>query len=555
MRYIWLNNRCRRVTTFKEGQLQATLNPDIKVGTCRERELAALSTTGALVRGPMRLFATADFADTTGAAAPKDIVFMDCPFPIFDRVIVDDGGERSVGSFIYGPDDGADLQKRIIAEIRRLAKQGTTLMVCNFANPNLVLAYKSILADLDITKPRDYIYTYKSPGNDSSIYQLVIVPGRHVDMTAVPTTIRAIFDAVAGTENFHTPRMEFSAIATAVPTWTNDAVAATRSRQHVLGRREWGWWVEGGEAVAELVGRGGVDGEEDVQGRLPGGAGCRRAAAGVVGLTEVRQDGGFEVAGTGVAGQHEGLLIGIGGLVEVLQVVVGVADAVPGVGLGAVVVGVDESECASAVVQRLGVVAALGVTPADGVERGRLFAGVAGGLSTRQRVLGVVQRPFDLVSLVVQVGQGVVHHRLSDQVAGLLVQSQRLAEVGVGLGVAAEQQARVREPATGERLGSRVPQGGRGRQRDLPRGGEVRPVTLKLHVESAAQASCQAGVASPDSAARPSTASRLVRSTVNQARGSLNRSTPVSGGGSPSGSTLGRRKGLTSRSAATAVCR
>ncbi len=69
---------------------------------------------------------------------------------------------------------------------------------------------------------------------------------------------------------------------------------------------------------------------EDGQGLLPGVAGRRMVADRLVGVAEVGEDGCFDVPVAEVPGQVEGVLVAGDGLDVVAQVVVGVAEAVPG---------------------------------------------------------------------------------------------------------------------------------------------------------------------------------------------------------------------------------
>lgn len=164
-----------------------------------------------MVTQPLRFFYHADFADTARKAAPNDVVVMDCPFPKFTWTLPRTPGELICKpSHTYGPEDGAPLQQRILDEVKRLVEQGTTVLLCNFANPDLIQAYAKVLEGFGIENTEDYIYTYKSPGNDSSVYQLVIFPGYEVDMTDVPATSRTIWDGVTGNSNFSPATLELS---------------------------------------------------------------------------------------------------------------------------------------------------------------------------------------------------------------------------------------------------------------------------------------------------------------------------------------------------------
>src|SRR2546421_4903531 len=88
--------------------------------------------------------------------------------------------------------------------------------------------------------------------------------------------------------------------------------------------------VKAGEFGADLGGVGVVHFVEDGQGLLPGVAGGLRVAGGVVGVAEVGEGVGLVVAVAGVPDQSEGVLVAGDGLGVLAEVVVGVAQAVPG---------------------------------------------------------------------------------------------------------------------------------------------------------------------------------------------------------------------------------
>jgi site-specific DNA-adenine methylase len=203
MRYIWLVNRCLRQTSVKGGRLKGKVNVEINVFGVQTREKRTLPNVVRLVRTANRHFIVADFANTAAHAQGTDVVFFDCPFPEFSRMMPsEDGGLLSTPSNTYGLDGDKALQSRIIEVAQGLATAGTTVLLCNFANPDLVLAYHELLSSTGVQHPRDYIFTYKSPSSDTTVYQLAIVPGVGVDMSALAMLLRRSIELVTGKSNF-----------------------------------------------------------------------------------------------------------------------------------------------------------------------------------------------------------------------------------------------------------------------------------------------------------------------------------------------------------------
>ena len=199
--YIWLVNRCVHGTTVNpQGVLHAQLNPKVKPFDVEERERATLAKVSREVRHANRSFCFGDFALTTSTASAQDVVFMDCPFPTFSVTIPKGDKLVSVASGVYGLDTAGDLQQRILDEVWRLVLQGTTVLLCNYANPDLVLAYGKLLSECGLT-PRQFIYTYKSPTQDT-VYQLVLFPGVGTDQRQAPTFIRNVANFLAGDPSF-----------------------------------------------------------------------------------------------------------------------------------------------------------------------------------------------------------------------------------------------------------------------------------------------------------------------------------------------------------------
>jgi site-specific DNA-adenine methylase len=199
--YIWLVNRCMHGTTVNPGGVvHAQLNPRVRPYDVQGRERAALKHVRREVRRANRSFCLGDFALTTSTAAPQDVVFMDCPFPAFSVTIPKGEQLVSVASGVYGLDTAGDLQTRIIDEVGRLMMQGTTVLLCNYANPDLVLAYGRMLAKCGY-EPRQFIYTYKSPTQDT-VYQLVLFPGWGGHHRQTPSLIRAVANVLARDPGF-----------------------------------------------------------------------------------------------------------------------------------------------------------------------------------------------------------------------------------------------------------------------------------------------------------------------------------------------------------------
>ncbi|MFJ3793154.1 hypothetical protein [Kitasatospora sp. NPDC090091] len=187
--YIWLVNRCHRGSKLTErGGVQATLHPDAwqRLADIRAREVVTLTAIADLLGTVgMEDFACRDFRTTCDLAAPSDIVFMDCPFPKFTNAVPggfvtnpETFGTVSAGTYGTG-NDGSAFQTAIVDAARELVQRGTTVLLCNFANPGLVQAYARLLGPLPGgAAPRHYTYTYRSPTTTSEAYQLTVLPGR-----------------------------------------------------------------------------------------------------------------------------------------------------------------------------------------------------------------------------------------------------------------------------------------------------------------------------------------------------------------------------------------
>jgi hypothetical protein len=149
--------------------------------------------------------------------------------------------------------------------------------------------------------------------------------------------------------------------------------------------------IQFAEFRADMLGVGVVEVDQDGQCKLPGVAGGVEVAGDVVGLAEVGEKGGLVVAVV-LPGQVDGVLVAGDGLVVLAEVVVGVADAVPGNGLPvAVAEFLVQGEGLLAGGEGLPVIAELSVEPAAVVEGSGLPRPVTGGLEQVERQPGVVE--------------------------------------------------------------------------------------------------------------------------------------------------------------------
>lgn len=203
--YIWLVNRCLRTSSLNpQGGINARRNTDLDLARVRQREGATIEAVRAGMGQVRMSYAERDFAQTCALAGASDIVFMDCPFPKFSNRVPDPTPQRpetfgSATANTYGTgDDGAALQTRIVQEAARLTAQGTTVILCNFANPGLVLAYRGLMTGIAPDQQRDFVYTYRSPSTQSEAYQITILPGSNVDFSGLPQQIWNNWASVGG---------------------------------------------------------------------------------------------------------------------------------------------------------------------------------------------------------------------------------------------------------------------------------------------------------------------------------------------------------------------
>ncbi|MFF0411302.1 hypothetical protein ACFYUY_12730 [Kitasatospora sp. NPDC004745] len=220
-KYIWLVNRCVHGTKLTDtGGLVGTprgLSED-QLDELRERERARLGAVVAQVLAVDFSVEWQDFRLTCAEAEPTDVVVMDCPFPAF-TTLVPPLGHPSPETFhaqaahTYGVgDDGAALQKAILEAAAALVAKGTTVILCNFANPGLIRAYSELVQNGVATEDLKYFtYTYRSPSTTSEAYQLTILPGLgNANVTRVPTTLLPAWLACGGDDvaqqEFFVPR-------------------------------------------------------------------------------------------------------------------------------------------------------------------------------------------------------------------------------------------------------------------------------------------------------------------------------------------------------------
>src|SRR6185437_2022392 len=136
-----------------------------------------------------------------------------------------------------------------------------------------------------------------------------------------------------------------------------------------------------------------VEPAEDVERPHPRAPGSAPFADGVVEVTEAAESGRLAVQVAGGAEQEDRVLVAPGGFLVAVKAQVDVAEAVPGVGLGAEIAQLaDDGERLLAVGERLVVVAQLGIVPADVVERTGLPFPAARGLIVPEALEGVLQR-------------------------------------------------------------------------------------------------------------------------------------------------------------------
>jgi site-specific DNA-adenine methylase len=220
MSYIYVVNRCVHGSKLTAGNgVQASMRTGLnnaKLKAIRGHEYETLTAVLDMVgKLGATTFACQDFEVTCDLAEPTDVVFMDCPFPNFTKAIPKPGAKNpestSVTANTYGVgDDGAELQTRIVNVTRKLINQGTTVILCNFANPGLIRAYSDMLwGDTGIPQKfrRWFTYTYCSPARTSEAYLLTILPGRgKLQVNDVPNYLHVMWQrCAADDDNFGEP--------------------------------------------------------------------------------------------------------------------------------------------------------------------------------------------------------------------------------------------------------------------------------------------------------------------------------------------------------------
>jgi site-specific DNA-adenine methylase len=209
--YIYLVNRCTRGSKLNSlGGVTVTMDKAkmARLASIRDSETKALTACVGVLGSLPCSFSCCDFAITCADAEPADLVIMDCPFPDFSytvpKILPQPGTEPSLLSLqqagTYGTgDDGSALQVKIVEQIKKLTGRGTTVLVCNFANPELVLAYRHLIATPGgEAAKQSYVFTYKSPSTTSEAYQFAVIPGRGVDLDLTMQEILKIWHGWGG---------------------------------------------------------------------------------------------------------------------------------------------------------------------------------------------------------------------------------------------------------------------------------------------------------------------------------------------------------------------
>ena len=209
--YIYLVNRCTRGSKLNNlGGVTVTMDKAklTRLASIRASESKALTACVGTLSSLKCSFGHRDFADTCAEAEPTDLVIMDCPFPDFSYTVPNTlpqpgtepslQGLQQAGTYGTG-DDGSSLQIKIVQQIKNLTSQGTTVLVCNFANPELVLAYRHLIATPGGEGGKQsYVFTYKSPSTTSEAYQLAVIPGNGLNLDLTMQEILKIWGEWGG---------------------------------------------------------------------------------------------------------------------------------------------------------------------------------------------------------------------------------------------------------------------------------------------------------------------------------------------------------------------
>ena len=207
--YIYLNNRCVNQSTYNlgKGTFSATFDPNKKgrLDEIRASEWNALCRASRLVSLSNLQFCHADFAVTTQSAGLGDLVIYDCPFPEF-RIAIPSALEDDIELFTsgkshlftspllaledckkqcgmkggghYGGDEGGDLQLRILEDAVAKVQKGSSVVICNYATPTLLVWYRKLSIALYHDVPP--IILFKRPQKDDQLYCLVVWPSDRV---------------------------------------------------------------------------------------------------------------------------------------------------------------------------------------------------------------------------------------------------------------------------------------------------------------------------------------------------------------------------------------
>ncbi|MET7424013.1 hypothetical protein [Dactylosporangium sp. NPDC005555] len=281
-KYIWLVNRCTRGTKLApNGGLVANLKPDAvaRALDIRRRETRTLAALLDVLEQIDFDVEHRDFQVTCASATRQDIVFMDCPFPQFSLEIPGVGepcpeGFGTTAANTYGTPggDGPGFQTTIVNTALQLVRQGTTVIMCNFANPGLIIAYANLIGnDLAHAGRRPLIYTYRSPSTRNEAYQLTILPGagnRQVELC--PNDVRDVWLSAGGDD------YKANEFFQASPHWTPADNQHQQRFDQAERRRQ--------AAEPTYVFVDDVDDEEDYS-----------DAAGVIDLSELQDGGSVEV--------------------------------------------------------------------------------------------------------------------------------------------------------------------------------------------------------------------------------------------------------------------
>src|ERR1700733_9763908 len=224
-----------------------------------------------------------------------------------------------------------------------------------------------------------------------------------------------------------------------------------------------------GVGVAQVV--------EDVQGQAPGVVGPLRISYSVVGVAEVGEDRGFIEPIGEFAEDAKGTAVTVDGLEEAAEVMLGVADAVPGVCLAATVADLTV-QCERPPTEHLGlsVVTQPGVPPAGVIEGAGLTVQITSGLIQGDGLLGVAERVSMAVLALADPAKGQVGAGLPGAITELPVEPEALRQLCTSLVVVGELGAAMCEQATSLGLTSGVAEADRGGQGGALDGGPVVPV-------------------------------------------------------------------------------